>query len=211
MPGNNPGPNAGNLEKDIYPSVAALVAVQPVKGLEIGASGIAASLFYGDAERRRESLSGDLFVELKVDTWLVRGEGYWGQNLANLGSLTLSQGHMDADVQELGAWLSVKKTLADKHELSLTGGFAEILNKDKMLAGYSVGADGAFTRAGGNGLGIERNVHVRAGYALNFAPGASLFVEPLWFLTRHHLLPTEVSQEGERSTYGVEAGVVYRF
>lgn len=211
MPGNNPSPNVGNLEKDIYPSLAALASVQPVKGVEVGASGIVASLFYGDAERRRQSLSANLFAELKADGWIVRGEGYWGQNLGNLGTLTLSHGHMDADVQEAGAWLSVKKTLADKHELSLTGGFAQILNEDNMLAGYSVGGDGAFARAGGNGPGIERNVHLRGGYAFNFAPGASLFVEPLWFLTRHHLMPTEAASAPERASLGVEMGAIYRF
>lgn len=212
MPGANASADVGNLEKGLVPTLALLAGVQPTKGLRLGVSAIGTQMLYGDAERSRDSLGGNAWAEYKAQGWLLRGEGYVGQNLANLGLLTLGQGHMDADVREAGGWLAVKKVLADEHVLHLTGGLAQVLNTEDMLAGYTAVGDGSFARAGAQGLGIERNLSLRAGYAWNFAPGASVFVEPLLFSTWHHIEDSERSlTRGQRQSAGLELGAIYRF
>jgi hypothetical protein len=212
MPGANASADVGNLERGLVPTVALLAGVRPAKGLRLGVTGIGTQMLYGDAERTRTSLGGNAWAEYKAHGWLVRGEGYVGQNLANLGLLTLSQGHMDADVREAGGWLALKKVVADEHVFHLTGGVAQVLNTEDMLVGYSAVGDGTFVRARGQGLGIERNFTARAGYVWKFAPGASFFVEPLWFATLHKLNASERNlSPAQRQSAGLELGAIYRF
>lgn len=212
MPGANPTSDIGNLERGILPTVSALAGVEVVKGGRLGVTVIGTELLYGDADKERQSFGGNVWGEYKRSGWLVRLEGYGGQNMANLGLLTLGSGHLDADVKEVGGWMSVRRTIGEKHVLQVTLGGAQVLNTKDMLQGYSANGDGTFTRVKSQGLGIERNFAARAGYTMNFAPRTSFFVEPMWFSTQHRIAVSETRRtHGERQTVGLEVGAVYRF
>ncbi|WP_438002291.1 hypothetical protein WMF26_24535 [Sorangium sp. So ce185] len=210
-----------NVEYSRTPTFALRAGYRAEKAAWIGASVIATSLAFDanlPTEERKLAIGGNLFAEVTSGPLNLRAEAYGGQNLANLGLLTLGQGHRAKDVAEVGGWVSGKLTF-DKHALHLIAGAAAVPSADDMLLGYTPGtpaAEGAPAtppaRVGGNGPGIERNVTVRAGYAFSPMKGLSIVLEPSLALTRHKLDPVAEADKGaDRTGWAVEAGGLYQF
>ncbi|MEM1029813.1 MAG: hypothetical protein AAGN82_05650 [Myxococcota bacterium] len=208
MPGANATPAEGAVERGSLPTAAARFAWTLDPSLRLGASSIATERTYGEGERRRVTLGGNLFVELTTATWTLRGEVNAGRNLANIGALTLGQGHEEADVDEVGGWLGLIKQF-DDHRLSGAVGMARVVDPASIRPGVVVDDQGAVQRDLRRGPGIERNLVLRAGYAYAFFPGASVFVDPVWMSTVHRGADEE--SLGARSVWGVDAGAVYAF
>ncbi|AUX33052.1 MULTISPECIES: hypothetical protein [Sorangium] len=210
-----------NVEYSRTPTFALRAGYRAEKAAWVGASVIATSLAFDanlPTEERKLAIGGNLFAEVTSGPLNLRAEAYGGQNLANLGLLTLGQGNRATDVAEVGGWVSGKLTF-DKHALHLIAGAAVVPSADDMLLGYTPGTpatEGApatpAARVGGNGPGIERNVTVRAGYAFSPMKGLSLVLEPSLMLTRHKLDPAaEVDKGADRVGWAVEAGGLYQF
>lgn len=204
MPGANAGASIGALERSLAPSIAVLAGLAPSESLKIGVTAIAASR-ERDATNRTTSLGANLFAEYKTDALHVRAEGLWGQNLANLGTLTLGV-RGSGDVQETGGWVSARYKFEKGHAIHGTFGGAVVLTPDTLAVGYRLDPDGVALRAGS---GILSNMSARVGYEYWFAKKARLFFEPMLFRTEHKLL--DPAQDGARLSLGVEAGVVAGF
>lgn len=208
-----------NVEYSRTPTVALRAGYRAEKTAWVGASLIGTRLTFDanlPTEEGRMAYGGNLFAEVTSGPLNVRAEAYGGQNLANLGLLTLAQGYRTNDVAEVGGWVSGKLSL-DKHAVHLVAGAAVVTSVDDMLLGYTPGAPAtgeapgtAPARAGGNGPGIERNVTLRAGYAYAPLKGLSIVLEPSLMLTRHKLDPA-AQQDADRVGWGVEAGGLYQF
>ncbi|XXX82524.1 hypothetical protein WMF30_27600 [Sorangium sp. So ce134] len=210
-----------NVEYSRTPTFALRAGYRAEKAAWVGASVIATRLAFDanlPTEEGRLALGGNLFAEITAGALNLRAEAYGGQNLANLGLLTLAQGYRAKDVAEVGGWVSGKLTF-DAHALHLIAGAALVASADDMQLGYTPGAPAtdaapatAPARVGGNGPGIERNVTVRAGYAFTPLKGLSIVLEPSVMLTRHKLDPAAEADKGaDRVGWAVETGGLYQF
>lgn len=218
--GQNVSAALNNVEYSRVPTFALRAGYRAEKKVWAGASVIATRVVFDanlPTEEGRLALGGNLFGELTSGAVNVRAEAYGGQNLNNLGLLTLGQGYLGNDVAEIGAWVSGKISFLDIHSAHLVAGLAAVTNTDTMQIGYRPGTPATDTtpatapaRVGGNGPGIERNVTVRAGYALAPVKGLSIVVEPLLMFTRHKLDPA-AQGDADRLGWGVEMGGLYQF
>jgi hypothetical protein len=164
---------------------------------------------------RRLTLGLDAFADLKFGPLELRAAGYFGQNLANIGPLTLSQGRFGQDVDEIGGYLSAKIT-AGVHAFTATVGASAVLTNNVAI-GYtptSTNAMGARTAAARNAApssGIVSNLTTRASYAANVWRGLSLLVEPFVYRTEHALATDDQRLGSVRLAMGLETGAVYNF
>ncbi|WP_434041528.1 MULTISPECIES: hypothetical protein [Sorangium] len=211
-----------NVEYSRTPTLALRASYRAEKTAWVGASLIGTRLTFDanlETEEARTALGGNLFAEVTSGPLNVRAEAYGGQNLANLGLLTLGQGYRTNDVTEVGGWVSGKLSFLETHAVHLVAGVAMVSSTDDMLLGYTPGTpatDGAPAtnpaRVGGNGPGIERNVTLRGGYAFAPIKALSIVLEPSLMLTRHKLDPAASAQtEPSRLGWGVETGALYQF
>jgi hypothetical protein len=212
LPSPNATPTDANIEQSLVPTVAGRLGFVVPHAGEIGISAIFASVKQG-SDGRLLSIGANLYASLRfADAVDLKAEAYFGQNLANLSSLTLGQGSAAADVREVGGFVSSQWDITPSHAIYGTVGYAMLLNPDDAALGYSQGADGSYTRDLASGLGIENNLHIRAGYAYELAKGLRLQLEPFFFRTQFKLADAEENQfDSARMSYGVEFASVYRF
>lgn len=216
MPAQNTTAQLGPVEYGLVPTFALRAAYKKKGEIYAGLSGIVTEVgLTKDLSRTAGGVNG--FVDATLGHVNLRAEAFAGQNLNNLGLLTLSQGTVESNVGEVGGWLSAKVKVSQIHALHLLGGVAAITNPSGMRAGYtpaSVSADGkttAATRVAANGPGIERNIALRAGYWLSPAPGLSFVIEPYVFLTEHKLAAADAALGTNRRAFGVQSGAMYTF
>jgi hypothetical protein len=209
LPGlHNNAADVGALEANIMPTLAGRAALKFGNKSRIGVSGIYTSLDYGST--RRDTASGLAFLDLNVkDVLNLRGEAYAGQNLGNIGALSLSYGREDQNMYEAGGWGSAKLQFP-KHVVAFTAGAAAVINANDAAAGYTRDEDtGAVSRTG---VGITRNTQLRLGYEYRPVKGLGLYVEPFAYFTTHQLLPEDRAVvNADRQLAGAELGAVYHF
>jgi hypothetical protein len=228
MTTQNGTPTLNNVEYGRVPTFVARVAYKKDKSMNVGVSAIATRISFNAptaAEEHTMAAAGNLFADLTFGALNLRAEAYAGQNLNNLGALSLGQATYSAaagkvnNVSEVGGWVSGKYTFAEKNSVHLIAGGAAVLNDDKMALGYTPGtaamgmaAAVAPVRVGGNGPGIINNFSLRAGYAYSPYKGFQLVGEPFLILTKHKLDPAAAAIYDEKRTgYGVELGGIYSF
>lgn len=213
LAGSNNGPSLSSLERGITPSLALRLSFLPNAKSRVGLSGLFADNRFTQ-DTHRQSLLANLFMDLVLEGGTtLRGELNFGQNLANVGMLGLSQGHAGADVHELGGWLSLRQPLSEHTSLSFTLGVARVLDPQNMLLGY-VPATAATpaSRALENGPGIEQNIHLRAGVSQDLGHGLSLHVEPTLYSTRHKLAAADARRvDATQLAAGGQIAALYSF
>ena len=227
MTTQNGTPALNNVEYGRVPTFTARVAYKKDKTMNVGVSAIATRISFNAptaAEEHTMAAAGNLFADLTFGALNLRAEAYAGQNLNNLGALSLAQAHLDAagdveNVAEVGGWVSGKYSLNDANAVHLIVGGAAVLDDDKMALGYTPGTPAAGmaaavapTRVGANGPGIINNMSVRLGYAYSPYKGFQLVGEPFFILTKHKLDPAAAAVYDEtRKGYGIELGGIYSF
>lgn len=172
-------------------------------------------------ERHAASFSTVLYSELSPTPQTnVRVELNYGQNAANLGLLTLSQGYTAKDIQELGGFLSARHMLSAQHALFGMVGTQRVLNPADVAPSYSYGPltpdapPPAFTAANlaGTGLGMLHNTGMRLGYEFKPLSNVGLMVEGFYYHSRFRL--QAVDEGRARSTgdaLGLETGMLLTF
>lgn len=213
LPNANGQGSVGNIERSLVPTLSARVAYKPNAKSAIGISGIGTSLRISPDDRLTV-YGAALYTNLAIsERFELRGEAYFGQNLANIGQLTLATGRADADIREVGGWLSAKQKLTQAHSLSLTAGMAQVLNTAELLPGYTPATmTTQATRSLGQGLGLERNAHVRLSWTTDVGHNLKLMLEPYWLGTKHKLETTQpASVNATTHTFGAQAGLIYPF
>lgn len=215
--GANNGPTYNFLEMDAIPTGSLRAAIRTKQHGWFGVSAIATAPRYasGATSERRLTLGVDAFADLELGPVQLRAAGYFGQNLANIGALTLSQGRFGADVDEIGGYLSAKIT-AGVHAFTATVGGAAVLTNNVAI-GYApastnaMGASTAPVRNSASGPGISSNLGARVSYSANVWRGLSLVAEPFVYRTEHVLAADDQHFGGVRLAMGVEMGAVYTF
>jgi cation/acetate symporter len=216
MPTQNTATQLSVVEYGLVPTFALRAAYKEKGQLYLGVSGIVSEVGV-TKDRSRTAGAVNAFVDATLGPLSLKAEVVAGQNLNNLGLLSLSTASAERDVGEVGGWVSAKVNASPLHALHVSAGVAAVTNPSALRAGYSpanTGADGkvtAATRVSANGPGIEENVAIRAGYALSPAPGLSFVAEPYVFLTRHKLLGADEALGAARRAFGVQGGAMYTF
>ncbi|MDP2341855.1 MAG: hypothetical protein Q8O67_12930 [Deltaproteobacteria bacterium] len=209
----NASPNLSFVELGLTPSVAVRAAWKPRKGDQVGVAAIASSLELGP-DARRPAAGGSVFADLtfaSAGKLNFRLETYGGANLANLGALTLGHGHVDADVYELGGFVSANLPLPEGFAVFATLAAATVLNPDDLQLGYqSAHDDVAAVRTAATGPGLVSNSTARCGGSFSPLKGFSLLVEPFVFSSKHKL-DVASGLDPLRLGWGVEAGALYSF
>jgi hypothetical protein len=208
-------PTLNGVEFGKVPTFVPRVSYRRGKELWVGVSAIASRITLGSqtpAEDTKMVFGGNAFADTNFGAMNLRAEVYGGQNLANLGVLSLAQVTPAEDISEIGGYVSAKYTINPSNSAHVVVGGAAVLNTDDMALGYTPADATAGTPATRSGVGIQNNFSLRAGYAYTPYAGFSLVFEPFLILTKHKLDPVAEAAFGEsRKGGGVEFGGLYTF
>jgi hypothetical protein len=203
------------------PTVAARAAVLLGTAGRIGVSAIGTSWrFTPDQPTERKAFAGGAALYGDVtpaERFNIRFEAYWGQNLANIGALTLGQGNPTDDIKEVGGFLSAKYGLNETHALYTLVGAAKVLNDDKVVPAYTYPAvaDGAPAPADsaatpGAGPGMKQNIVARLGYEYRYDKSLAFMLEGFFFDTEHVLNQDyDADLDGHQTALGTEIGLLF--
>jgi hypothetical protein len=207
-----------SIEYGRVPTFSARVGYRKDKTLFAGVSLIASRLSFaapGPGEETTMAFAGNAFLDTTFGALNLRAEAYGGQNLGNLGALTLSFGNAAEDYKEVGGWVSAKYSFAEVHAVHAIAGAALVVNSDDVLPGYTGDLTATpavpYSRVGISG--IKSNVCLRLGYAYTAYKGFSLVTEPYLFFTSHELAAADETAgfDGDVMAYGLQLGGLYTF
>lgn len=204
MAGNNPGTADSNLETSNSPTYS-VRAKRLLGDMVLGYSAIYARLNYADSnDRWSEAYGNNLFFEKENSAWGLKAELFQGQNLANIGALSLARGTSTSDVREWGGFLSAQKILADGDKIFGGVGVDRIDNKGS-LESTSISAAGVVNS---NRTGARSNFLARVGYDHVVEKDFSWVVELSRFETNSKLSAT---QYHTYVTHALETGILWKF
>ena len=223
LQGINNAAKAAIPEYARIPSFAARAALIVGGTGRIGVSAIATSWrFAPDLAAERKALAGavGLYGDVTpVEGFNLRFELYGGQNLANMGSLSLGNGNPVNDIKEIGGFLSGKYSFTPTHALYFLAGHARVLNDEDVVPSYGYGAiamgapppaESAATLTGGAGPGMTENSTGRLGYEYRYDKTVGVLVEGFAFKSKHVLDPTYDSDiDGDVTSFGAELGILF--
>lgn len=201
MAGNNPGTSDSDLELAKSPTYSAR-ASYALEGGRIGASVIYATLKYDSNESSHDAYGSNLFFEKIFNMTTVKSEAYYGQNLANLGTLSIGKGTMNKDVKEYGGTLTVSHKLNAKHVPFGGLGIAKVDNKNSITP-FALNTSTTITSPG-----IKSNFLARVGWEYKVTDDFSWISE----LSRYETVSkiTTASYQTNIAT-SVETGIQLRF
>ncbi|MBY0516330.1 MAG: hypothetical protein K2P81_05445 [Bacteriovoracaceae bacterium] len=154
MATSNPGTADSDLEIGKAPSYSVRI-LNSVNNYKYGVSGIYSNLQYTSNNSRHESFAGNAFFEHEVSTFGIKAELFAGQNLSNLGALTLAKGTATADLREWGGFLSAQAKLNEEWKMFGGVGIDQIDNKGS-LSPYAVAGTGTLSSLGARKNGLTR-------------------------------------------------------
>jgi hypothetical protein len=220
----NNTPALNGVEYGRVPTLSLRVGYRKDKTVWAGVSAIASRIVF-DAPTNKETaivMGGNGFADLTFGALNLRAEVYGGQNLANIGTLTIGQGNFAApdvnNVAEIGGWVSAKYTASEAHAFHVVAGGAAVLDDKKLAQGFTPGTPAmgmtAAVAPARTGIGIINNISLRAGYAYTAYKGFSIVAEPFLILTKHKIddaILTALDIDDSRTGYGLELGGLYSF
>ena len=135
--------NPGNIDADTELSKAPTYALRLSRKIENGRFGISGIYSRINLEnpsstpanpngRHHESYAVNTFFEKNVGLVGLKAEAYYGQNMDNLGTLTLSRAVNGKDLKELGGFLSAQYQVIDRNYIFGGVGLAKIDNRSEM-------------------------------------------------------------------------------
>lgn len=201
MAGNNPGTMDSDLELSKSPSYSARASYALTAG-RVGVSAIYAHLKYEANNSSHDSYGYNAFYEKVFGETTVKSEIYYGQNLANLGSLSIGKGVMNANVKEYGGTLTASHKINAKNIPFGGIGLAKVDNRNEITP-FSVNASNIITNPG-----IRSNFLVRVGWEYKVTDDFSWISEVSQFDTTSKLTASQYQKNVVVST---ETGVQLRF
>jgi hypothetical protein len=201
MAGNNPGTTDADLELAKSPSYSAR-ASYALEGGRIGFSGIYAHLKYAANDSSHDAFGGNFFLEKTFNETTVKSEAYYGQNLANIGTLAIGKGTSVTDVREYGATLTVSHKLNPKHVPFGGFGLAKVDNKNSITP-FSINATNTITNPG-----VKSNFLMRFGWEYKVTEDFSWISEVSRFETISKLTASSYQNNIVGS---LESGIQLRF
>jgi len=128
-PSNNPNPHDSDIELGAIPSFSGSLSYSPGEGARVGASAIGGRLrFTSGADHNFAAFYGaNGFAEFKIgESGEVHAEMYYGQNMGNVGLLTLGLGSFSESIHEVGGYLTYKTALTPDLSAQLGVGHARV-------------------------------------------------------------------------------------
>jgi hypothetical protein len=203
MAGNNPGTSDSDLELGEAPTYSARLSYVIDKSSRLGLSGIYSNLRYvatnGD---HRDSYGANLFYEQVFSRISLKSELYYGQNLANLGSLSIGRGTNTTSVKEYGGFVSDTFKLTENSNIISGAGFAKVANEDQVSV-FALATNGAIATAG-----LVHNVVLRAAYEYKFTTDFSWISEYSHFDTETKVAANTVKNSSAQT---FETGAILKF
>lgn len=201
MAGNNPGTTDSDLELAKSPTYS-LRASYALEAGRIGVSGIYSHLKYAANDSSHDAYGANAFMENVYDQTSLRSEAYYGQNMANIGTLAIGKGTMTNDVKEYGATLTLLHKVTPKHVPFGGIGFAKVDNKNSITP-FSMNATNTITSPG-----ISSNFLMRFGWEYKVTDDFSWISE----ISRYETQSKLTASTYETNIVGsLESGVQLRF
>jgi hypothetical protein len=198
----NPGQVDTDVERGKSPSYALRIGYVG-DDLRAGLSFIYSDLaFYENGQGRRDAHGQNIYYEQKFSWGELRSEVYYGQNLANLGTLSLSWGGPEADVREYGGFISGVVPVNERHTLVAGAGIARIDNAS-ALRPFLLRSDEFIEE-----LGIRENILFRMGYKFIISEDLSWNSEITRFKT---VIKLDQSDYRRTNAHTIETGLQLRF
>ncbi len=178
MAGNNPGTVDTNLEQGKTPSYSVRASKQ-IEGGKFGVSAIYSSLEYLDVNgARHDSYGINLFYEKLFGNFGLKSETYYGQNMANIGLLTIGKGTATQNVREYGGFLTANYKLNEKNSVFGGIGGAFVTRADDVKP-FSLKVTNDIV----DSPGITSNIVSRLAWEYRFTPDFSWITEVTRFQT----------------------------
>ncbi len=206
MAGNNPGVTDSDLELGKSPTYSARVS----KAIENGRTGVSviySTLHYATSNgSKRDAYGYNAFYEQRIGQFNLKSEAYYGQNLANLGTLSIGKGTNTSNANEYGGMLSGQYLMNETQTIFAGAGLAKIDNKGQ-LSPFALTSGTASTQTISS-PGIARNFLSRVGYEHKITPDLSWLSEISRYETSSKISSTEYDLQ---IAYGIESGIQLRF
>lgn len=207
MAGNNPGVTDTDLELGKSPTYA-LRATRVLTDGKLGVSAIYSTLHFNTtttaSEVSRDSYGYNAFYEQKLGQLLLKTEAYYGQNLNNIGALTIGKGTAARNAKEYGGTLTGQYILAENYNVFGGVGLAKIDNR-ASLTPFSIGTPTANVISN---PGVASNFLSRVGFEYKITPDFSWLSEVSRYETTSKLSDNEYKT---KIAYSMETGVQLRF
>ena len=201
MAGSNPGIAETDLETTKSPSYA-LRGSYKLQGGRLGLSGIYSTLKYTAVNNQRHDAYGlNAFYEQGFQDLSIKSELYFGQNLSNIGALTLGKGTATSDVKEFGGMLSFLKKIDPNNGWYAGIGYSQIVDSSELEA-LSFNASRAVVNPG-----VKRNFLLRFGWEYKINEDVVWFNEVTRFETAYKM--TESDQLNTAGSF--ESGLQLNF
>lgn len=206
MAGNNPGVTDSDLELGKSPTYA-LRLTRKLEFGRVGISGIYSRLSYNQTTTAptstHDAYAGNAFYEHQHGKISIKSEAYYGQNLANIGALSIGKGTATSDAREYGGTLTGTYAIAENQNLFGGVGFAKIDNRSELAPFVLNATTNLITSPG-----IARNFLTRFGWEYKVTPDFSWISEVSRYETQSKLA---ANQYQLNTVYGLESGVQLRF
>lgn len=206
MAGNNPGVTDSDLELGKSPTYSARLTRKLSEG-RVGVSAIYSRLhFSGDLNSRTwttDAYAGNAFYEQKLAAGLeLKSELYYGQNLANIGSLAIGKGTVTGNVKEYGGTLTASKKVCESGSLFGGLGLARADRKNTVPS-LAVSTGNVITAPG-----VTSNFLSRIGYNHLLAEDLSWISELSRYETQSRIAAGHYQNN---VAYALETGFQLRF
>lgn len=204
MAGNNPGVQDSDLETGKSPTYAARATRKIGPKGRVGVSGIYSRLSYNQPTENgstRDAYAGNTFFENVWEKFEIKSEAYYGQNLANLGALSIGRGTQNYNAKEYGASLTGYYRMIDRHALFGGVGVARLDNRSQV--GPLAVTNNVITSPG-----IRSNFLGRVGWDYKVTEDFSWMTEISRYETKSKI---GADTYQNNIAYGLETGVQLRF
>lgn len=204
MATSNPGVADTDLEYSNAPTYA-LRLQNAHDSMKYGVSSIYSRLKYATVDNsRHESWGANAYFEREVSDWGLKAEAFYGQNLGNLGTLSLARGTATSDLKEYGGFLSLQRILSEDLKVFGGVGYNQVDNKQELQA-FALTTTGSIGPAT---TGLRRNFVTRLGVDKTIEKDFSWVLELSRYETNSKLAASEYKT---LVAHSIESGILWKF
>ena len=204
MAGNNPGTADADLEIANSPTYS-IRAKHTAGNWIYGYSGIYSRINFATSnDRWTEAYGNNLFFERETPSFGIKAELFQGQNLANIGALSLARATATHDVREWGGFVSMQVPVNENNKIFGGVGCDRIDNKGSIAAA-NISATGVVNN---NATGARTNFLSRIGLDHQIEKDFSWLIELSRYETSSKL---SASSYQTYITHALETGILWKF
>lgn len=200
-----PTANSGNFDTNVEISKAPTASTRlkfNAGKSSFGMSAVIGKVIFNTSVTNERKVYGlNLFADIVTNEFIIKFETYCGQNLSNIGALTIAQGRETASVKECGGYLTPKFILSPSVSFYTGVGYASIPNKASVsnrsntITSSLVGSLGTAT------TGIRNNLLLKVGFDKKMTEKLNAFFEVSRFRTSYNI--SSAVQTANAMTYSL--------